>query len=313
MLSTLPLDNILNILSYLSLDAVTYSILPISHYFWDNREIFYKEIYFNAVYCCFHTIDLTYNRLHLDKEIQYKLEEYMKPETINYGKLIKRYNSHKRMYYEFLRDIGGEFFNVFIDILKENKYDVRIKNLSLCGTSVEFKRLNELPNLTSLRLGESFFNNLENLSPLTNLTTLDLSSIRYVKPYKGSLSSWVVTRNESISLEGLKTLVNLKELILSHAPLIDHGRPDFENKNEPVLKPISGLTNLTKLDISFTHVYDLSPLKNMNKLKYLNFCWTDVVKIVNLPYLNHKTCKISYTGTPYQRIVNISSALGDCY
>ena len=61
MLLTLPLDNILNILSYLSLDAVTDSILPISYYFWDNREIFYKEIYFNAVYCCFHTIDLTYN------------------------------------------------------------------------------------------------------------------------------------------------------------------------------------------------------------------------------------------------------------
>lgn len=313
MLSTLPLDNILNILSYLSLDSVTDSILPISHYFWDNREIFYKEIYFNAVYCCFHTIDLTYNRLYSEEELKYKLEEYMKPETINYGKLIKRYNSHRRMYYEFMRDIGREFFNIFIDILKENKNDVRIKNLRLCGTSVEFKRLNELPNLTSLRLGESFFNNLENLSPLTKLTTLDLSSIRYVKPYKGSLSSWVVTRNESISLEGLKTLVNLKELILSRAPLIDLGRPEIENKNEPVLKPISGLTNLTKLDISFTKVYDLSPLKNMNKLKYLNFNWTDVVKIVNLPYLNHKTCEISYTGTPYQRIVNISSALGDSY
>ena len=58
MLQLLPLDNILNILSYLSLDAVTDSILPINHYFWENREIFYKQIYFNAVYCCFQTIDV---------------------------------------------------------------------------------------------------------------------------------------------------------------------------------------------------------------------------------------------------------------
>lgn len=313
MLQILPLDNILNILSYLSLDAVTDSILPINHYFWDNREIFYKQIYFNAVYCCFHTIDLTYNRLYSKEELKYKLEDYMKPETINYGKLIKRYNSHRRMYYEFMRDIGREFFNIFIDILKESKNDVRIKNLRLCGTGIEFKRLKELPNLTTLRLGESFFKNLEDLSSLTKLEVLDLSSIYYIMPYNGSLTSWVVTRNKSISLEGLKTLVNLKELLLSRVPLIDRKGPGRKNKNEPVLKPISGLINLTKLDISFTKVYDLSPLKNMTKLKDLNFCFTDVLKVDDLLHLDCKKCKISYAGTPYQKLENIKATLGDCY
>ncbi len=80
---------------------------------------------------------------------------------------------------------------------------------------------------------------------------------------------------DSINLDQLRDVKNTKELNLAH------------NKRITDLNPISGLTNLKKIDCSNTLVTSLLPLRNMLKLESLNCSGTQVESLEHLQYLTN--------------------------
>lgn len=80
---------------------------------------------------------------------------------------------------------------------------------------------------------------------------------------------------DSINLDQLREVKNTKELNLAH------------NKRITDLNPISGLTNLKKINCSNTLVSSLLPLRNMLQLQSLNCAGTQVESLEHLQYLTN--------------------------
>lgn len=117
-----------------------------------------------------------------------------------------------------------------------------LKSLSLVGThsGCDLTGLSSLTTLESLSLREMGITTLDlpALSPLTGLTTLDLS------------------KNSIGDISALSALENLRKLDLSFNSLLD-------------VSPLSALTALTRLDLSQNAVSDLTPLGTLTALETL--------------------------------------------
>ena len=157
---------------------------------------------------------------------------------------------------------------------------------SLNGTERNITYLNGLEFCYNLAYLYLRYNQIEDLSPLANLTSLKELSLS-----GNQISSMSTLPNlinlTILDLEGnyisdISPLVNLTDLTHlnlghTHSLLFD-------------ISPLANLTNLTVLDLEWNrNIGDISPLDNLTSLTYLNLCYTwtdDISPLANLTNLN---------------------------
>ncbi|MBN2588472.1 MAG: hypothetical protein JXA96_01315 [Sedimentisphaerales bacterium] len=147
-------------------------------------------------------------------------------------------------------------------------------------------------SITELDLSGQTIEDIRLLKKFKNLCKLDISSLKVPKArtplWKTILIKIHVIKKQTpqvlfrspkkeeitfLNLRSLRNLSKLEYLNLNFTPI--------EN-----LGPLSGLKNLTTLDVYGTHVFDLGPVKELSNLKILNLGQT---KITNLKPLQELT------------------------
>lgn len=138
--------------------------------------------------------------------------------------------------------------------------------------------LAKLTNLTELCLSNNKV--LPDLSPLAGLAKLETLDIESFDRFDGNLKTVAgisslkhlnagvygdrPTMLTNDDLAGLSEMTGLESLDISGSGLVDD------------ISALSGLINLKYLDASVTAVKDLTPLKNLTKLEFLNLTGTDI-------------------------------------
>jgi internalin A len=113
------------------------------------------------------------------------------------------------------------------------------------------------------------------------------------------LSNLEIAVLQSNNISDLSPLSNLKKIKVLNLTL-NYGVSD--------LKPLSGLTTLEKVFLSYANVSDASPLASLTNLNELSLSWTKVSDISTLkPLTNLKTLYVRHTGISYADF----SVLGD--
>lgn len=133
-----------------------------------------------------------------------------------------------------------------------------LKILNLSGNRInDISSLSGLKELTTLNLSDNELSNLSGLHELTYLTTLDLGG------------------NEIADLNEMYGLTNLTELSL------------VSNKLLSDIKPISGLINLTAINLCDNQISDISALSRLTKLENLYLSYNEIDDISALSYLTN--------------------------
>ena len=163
-----------------------------------------------------------------------------------------------------------------------------LTTLTLDGSGVtDFSALSGLTNLTTLSLGGSI-TDISTVPSLTNLTTLTLwgnSSLTDISAVSGltNLTTLRLTNSGGTDISALSRLTNLKTLDLSFIPGNLTCQPIgswflgwHPTTSNPLTTPrlsnisaLSGLTNLTWLNLSGQNITDISALSGLTNLTHL--------------------------------------------
>ncbi|CAL5977720.1 Conserved_hypothetical protein [Hexamita inflata] len=201
-----------------------------------------------------------------------------------------------------------------------------LTELHIINCKLKYANIKQLKSLELLELSQNTNINIDEISFLTNLKTVDLSdcTLLYVDCLQQLINVQVLILNDNrgIDISGLQNMKQLKELHLADCCLKDihvlENLPIEEldlSRNvrlnlDPIkhivslkilsiwgnqLKDISfmkSLVNLVELDISRNQNVDLTALSQLSNLKSLNICFTGIYdlqilrKLVNLTYLD---------------------------
>ena len=165
--------------------------------------------------------------------------------------------------------------------------DLPLQSLHINDTRVlDIEPLSKCVSLRNFSMKGTLVSDISPLSKLS-LDTLDIdvSDVIDISPLENmtSLTNLSMNRTKIVDITPLAKLTGVQELLLCSVKI----------SNVNVLQ---GFEGLKKLDISHTHVSDLSPLKDIN-LEYLDIRWTSVVDLArlsfpSLTYLNINGTKI---------------------
>ncbi len=147
--------------------------------------------------------------------------------------------------------------------------------------------------------GNAMVSDLEPLSKLSNLTSLNLANtpVSDLMPLRNlnALESLNISGTQVSSLEPLKYCNHIRELNMSNTAITDisilASYPalevlDISNTEISNLNPLAGLPGLMKLRMNHTRVKDLTPLAGMKNLTMLDFSDTPVNSIEGLKELD---------------------------
>ncbi len=128
-----------------------------------------------------------------------------------------------------------------------------------------------------------------------NIPLENLTSADIAGIYKLNLSFAPLKNDDIKSLSGL---TNLTELDLRHTPIAD-------------ITPLAKLTNLTELDLSYTPISDITPLAKLTNLTELDLSYTPIsditplANLTNLTGLHLDSTKVSDI-TPLENMTNLT-------
>ena len=182
--------------------------------------------------------------------------------------------------------------------LSDLSYLPNLTHLEVCGLAIEnLDFLSSLMKLDSLNLSGSSFpaESLAMIAVLPSLNSLSLadcslSTIDYLEN-AGSLTKLDLSSNTLRNLEVLKTMPELKELELQHNAVnslealesLDHLEIlniSFNAIN--TLNPLSSCTKLTELIADNNSLHDLAGLKNLSQLQHLSVDYNSISDISDL-------------------------------
>lgn len=132
--------------------------------------------------------------------------------------------------------------------------------------------LEELSNLTSLRLNRTGIDDISLLVSLPNLSNLILNgnNIHDLNPLASlpNLSSLSIAEPHIRDISSLVNCQSLRRLYLGTVEM-PHGRPSFFHEKTPItdISPLANLPHLTELVLGDTDVTDLSPLEGLPNFK----------------------------------------------
>ena len=132
-----------------------------------------------------------------------------------------------------------------------------------CTKISDFDRLSGMPSLLSIDLEGSSESESE----------LDLTGIEKI----ATLESLYISRFESVDLMELRNAVQLKSLWVE------------DSNNITNLNGLAGLTNLTQLDLISDQISDLRPLSALTNLKALALSWNSITDLTGLEALTNLT------------------------
>lgn len=153
-----------------------------------------------------------------------------------------------------------------------------LKNLSnleeVTVSAASLESMDGLQNLAKLKkLTLQYNGSLSDLNPLRNLTSLeelDLTGnhVQDLSPIGGllKLRKLVLDTNPLVEVGPLHGLKNLTELSFSYLTIAN----DNPNPKPIGLEPLSGLTNLVRLNIEAARIQDLTPIASLSKLEHLD-------------------------------------------
>ncbi|MDE7361677.1 MAG: leucine-rich repeat domain-containing protein [Oscillospiraceae bacterium] len=168
------------------------------------------------------------------------------------------------------------------DIATTTRLDLRKRDLDSTALTDNAPFIGQLSQLNSLELG---FNNIGDISPLSELSVLDIRTIS-------------LTGNDIKDIAPLKGFTGLEKLWLGNNGISD-------------ISALGELTELTELDISGNEITDISALSGLTKLETLNMERVPVTDFSPLYGLKSLTClKISEPAT--EELTRLGEELPDC-
>ena len=189
-----------------------------------------------------------------------------------------RLNNQRR-----LNDDGRGYTNVLNDITSLAPM-TSLKNLGISNNAIN--DLSPLTGMTNLETLSLFSNVINDLSPLTGMTKLTLLHLGH---------------NEISVLTPLTGLTSLRSLDLSNSPLIT----DFA--------PLSELSNLETLSLSYSRIRDISSLAVLNNITSLELSGNEIrdltplSSLTNLGRLSLNSNQSISDFTPISELINLTS------
>ncbi len=169
-------------------------------------------------------------------------------------------------------------------------------------TDADLQLISTLPELTYLDIGGcQHITDISPLARLENLTELYFSINENIRDFSfiGNMSNlrllhFCEMRQNLSEITFLRSLPHLTDLSIS-------GRNALVNLGVPAcdLSPISDLTNLTRLDLSYNAIRDISFLLPLSKLIYLNLIGNRIQDMSPTHALRQQSLKECITRSPY--------------
>lgn len=155
-----------------------------------------------------------------------------------------------------------------------------------------------MPNLKQLNLANNVVTDLSALVGLTKLESLDISynSVTSLEPLRAMYSSLVTLKaphNQLSNAQALADLKLLQELDLSHNSI-------------PDISPLSGLTELTHLNVSNNALTAVNAAESMLKLRIFNFSYNQVT---DLPAFS-ADCQLVSIDASHNLLLNVDALAG---
>jgi len=181
----------------------------------------------------------------------------------------------------------------------------KLTHLKLRGnllTNTDLERIAELPNLTYLNIGcGPQITDISPLVKLKNLTELYFEINENIQDFSpvGSIPSLRLVsfndmRENLVEITFLRSLPHLTSLSITGCnSLVNLGVPACD------LSPISDLTNLTHLDLSYNQIRDISFLLPLSKLTHLNLKGNRIQDSSPIGALEQQSLKVCITKSDY--------------
>jgi|GEM_PF-697123 len=199
----------------------------------------------------------------------------------------------------------------------ENAVNLEELDLHTC----KVKDLKPLTNLTSLKVLKLYNNSFKDITPLKELTNLQIlwlgeNEINDFSPLQNLINlEYLHLPQRMKDISSLKNLTKLKELSICNSV--------FEDLPTHILdiSPLAAMTELQNLYLSYNNINDISPLKNSVKLKHLemqgNNCnagWSTDSLFYNVGFSDisalRNMTELEYLDFSCNRVENISVLAG---
>ncbi|MDE0178824.1 MAG: leucine-rich repeat domain-containing protein [Gammaproteobacteria bacterium] len=166
-----------------------------------------------------------------------------------------------------------------------------LETLLLFNNAVsDLSALGHLGGLKGLFLDRNGFQDLDGLAPLKGLVDLSLTGnpLQDLSPLAdlSALERLWLDETGILDIAPLAELAALQVLILRCANRYDFvGRAACEDESITDISPLTGLTNLTTLDLNFNNVVDVRPLAGLTRLNYLDLWGNEISDLTPLENL----------------------------
>ncbi|CAL5970177.1 Conserved_hypothetical protein [Hexamita inflata] len=170
---------------------------------------------------------------------------------------------------------------IFSNDILFDRVPTKITSLNIINcTSINLTGIEQMKQLTNLRLYYNYHEQINFVSTLINLTNLNLGAnkIKDLSPIKDliALKDINLIRNNIEDISPLKDLLDLTEINISHNKIQD-------------INPIRTLIKTESLNLDFNIIVDVNPLKYLKQLKKLHLKHNQIITVKPLQLLEKLT------------------------